>query len=511
MGLPVISAKTQGDPAGGVKTPDIPTRSDLPLNTPSSADSLASAGSKSASAALRLPVTYRDIPLFAAGTDVVAIVMSAVLAGQLYHYTVAPLVGEFSRTMAAAVFVAVLFVACMWARKLYEPSLLIVWGDQIRGFFLTWFGAFLLLFSGVFTWGVGKDLSRGTILLFFAIGGVLLLGHRMLWRAYLPGALAKGAVRGRNSVVILWEDGQGARLTDLLKRHGYRIAGLYHLGPSAEDSASAIEEVVSFVRGQDIDDIFLAPRSGHIVEVLDVAKALRVLPIPVTMIPDPSLAELVSNPRYELGSALALEIQRQPLSLSERLAKRFFDLVVASLALVFFMPLFAVVALAIKLDSKGSVLFQQTRSGFNGRPFKIYKFRSMTVAEDGETVGQATKGDKRVTRVGSFLRKTSIDELPQLLNVLRGEMSIVGPRPHAMAHDKLFAESVSHYAFRHHVKAGMTGWAQVNGARGETDTVEKIQRRVELDLWYVKHWSLALDFSIIVRTILVLFQDKNAY
>jgi lipopolysaccharide/colanic/teichoic acid biosynthesis glycosyltransferase len=135
----------------------------------------------------------------------------------------------------------------------------------------------------------------------------------------------------------------------------------------------------------------------------------------------------------------------------------------------------------------------------------------MTVAEDGDQVGQATKGDKRVTRVGAVLRKTSIDELPQLLNVLRGEMSIVGPRPHAMAHDKIFAESVSHYAFRHHVKAGMTGWAQVNGARGETDTVEKIQRRVELDLWYVKHWSLALDFSIIVRTVLVVLLDKNAY
>jgi putative colanic acid biosynthesis UDP-glucose lipid carrier transferase len=493
------------------KMPYTPTGSDLPLNTPTSADALASSGAPSDTSALRLPVTYRDIPLFAAATDVVAIVVSAVLAGQAYHYTIAPVMGEFSRTMASAVFVAVLFVASMWARKLYEPSLLIVWSDQIRGFFLTWIGAFLLLFSGVFTWGVGKDLSRGTILLFFAIGGLFLLGHRALWRAYLPGALAKGAVRGRNSVVILWEDGQGARLTDLLKRHGYRIAGLYQLGPSAEDSASAIEEVINFVRGQDIDDIFLAPRSGHVVEVLDVAKALRVLPIPVTMIPDPALAELVSNPRYELGSALALEIQRQPLSLSERLAKRAFDLIVASLALILFLPLFALVAAAIKLDSRGSVLFLQTRSGFNGRPFKIYKFRSMTVAEDGEKVGQATKNDKRVTRVGALLRKSSIDELPQLLNVLRGDMSIVGPRPHAMAHDKLFSESVSHYAFRHHVKAGMTGWAQVNGARGETDTIEKIQRRVELDLWYVKHWSLALDFSIIVRTVLVVLQDKNAY
>jgi putative colanic acid biosysnthesis UDP-glucose lipid carrier transferase len=462
-------------------------------------------------AAVRLPVTYRDIPIFAAGADILFVIAAAIIAGQLYHYTVTPMVAELSRNMAAAVFVAVLFVAAMWARKLYEPSLLMDWGDQIRGLTGTWCGAFLLLASGVFTWGVGKDLSRVTILLFFAVGGFLLVAHRLLWRVYLPKALANGAIRGRNSVVILWEDGQEDHFSKLLVRHGYRIAGIFQMGPSAEDSESAIGEVINFVRGQNIDDIFLAPRSGHFTEVLAAAKALRVLPIPVTMIPDPALAELVSNPRYELGSALALEIQRQPLSLSERAAKRFFDLVVASLALIFFLPLFGLVALAIKLDSKGPVLFRQKRGGFNSQPFKICKFRTMTVAEDGDQVGQATKGDMRVTRVGAVLRRTSIDELPQILNVLCGEMSIVGPRPHAMAHDKIFSESVSHYAFRHHVKAGMTGWAQVNGARGETDTVEKIQRRVELDLWYVKHWSLALDCSIIVRTVLVVLLGKNAY
>jgi len=507
---PAISTEAPNHRIRREESSDKPLRSELPI-PPSLIDDSAPAEEIAHQAALRLPVTYRDIPIFAAGADILVVVASAIIAGQLYHYTVGPMVAEFSRNMAAAVFVAVLFVAAMWARKLYEPSLLMDWGDQIRGLAGTWCGAFLLLASGVFTWGVGKDLSRGTILLFFAVGGVLLMAHRLLWRVYLPKALANGAIRGRTSVVILWEDGQEGHFSALLTRHGYRIAGIFQMGPSAEDSASAIEDVIDFVRGQAIDDIFLAPRTGHFYEVLAAAKALRVLPIPVTMIPDPTLAELVSNPRYELGSALALEIQRQPLSLSERAAKRLFDLTVASLALLFFLPIFGLVSLAIRLDSKGSVLFRQTRSGFNGRPFKIFKFRTMTVAEDGDQVGQATKGDKRVTRVGAVLRKTSIDELPQLLNVLRGEMSIVGPRPHAMAHDKIFAESVSHYAFRHHVKAGMTGWAQVNGARGETDTVGKIQRRVELDLWYVKHWSLALDFSIIVRTVLVVLQDKNAY
>lgn len=480
-------------------------------NSPAGADTIDQPDANANSASIQLPITYRDIPLFAAGADILLIAGAALAAGSVYHYTTEPIDGEFSRTMAGAVFVAVLFVAAMWARKLYEPSLLLVLGDQIRGFVGTWCGVFLLLASGVFTWGVGSDLSRVSILLFFVIGGSLLMIHRQFWRYYLPRALANGAIRGRNCVVILWEEGQGGRFSDLLVRHGYKIAKVFHLGPGADDRALGLQEVIDFVRGQDIDDIFLAPRAGQIMDVIEAGIALRALPIPVTMIPDPALAELVANPRYELGSALALEIQRQPLSLSERAAKRAFDLVFASLALIAFLPLFAIVSIAIALDSPGPILFRQTRSGFNGRPFKIFKFRTMTVTEDGAQVGQATKNDKRVTRVGAFLRKTSIDEIPQLLNVLRGEMSVVGPRPHAMAHDKIFAESVDHYAFRHHVKAGMTGWAQVNGARGETDTVEKIQRRVELDLWYVKHWSLALDFSIIVRTGLVVLQGNNAY
>jgi len=171
----------------------------------------------------------------------------------------------------------------------------------------------------------------------------------------------------------------------------------------------------------------------------------------------------------------------------------------------------AAVAIAIKLDSKGPVFFRQTRHGFNGRPFAIYKFRSMTVMEDGDVVQQARKNDHRVTRVGRWIRRLSIDELPQLLNVVYGDMSIVGPRPHASAHDRYFTSTIEKYAFRHHVKSGITGWAQVCGARGETDTLEKMQRRVELDLWYINNWSVWLDFSIMIRTIFVVFGTENAH
>ena len=177
----------------------------------------------------------------------------------------------------------------------------------------------------------------------------------------------------------------------------------------------------------------------------------------------------------------------------ERAVKRALDFVCAAIAIVFLSPLFLLIAIAIKLDSKGPVIFKQRRNGFNSKQFVIYKFRSMTVLEDGAVIAQARKNDRRVTRVGQILRRSSMDELPQLFNVLKGDMSLVGPRPHALAHDNEYKVLIAKYAFRHHVKPGMTGWAQVNGLRGETGRLEQMVDRVKLDLWYVNHWSLGLD------------------
>jgi exopolysaccharide biosynthesis polyprenyl glycosylphosphotransferase len=174
-------------------------------------------------------------------------------------------------------------------------------------------------------------------------------------------------------------------------------------------------------------------------------------------------------------------------------------------------PLLAVISLMIKLDSPGPVIFRQRRKGFNGREFTIYKFRTMSVLEDGATICQARRNDGRVTRIGRLLRATSIDELPQLVNVLEGDMSVVGPRPHALAHDDEYSNLIGRYAFRHHVKPGITGWAQVNGFRGETPEVELMKKRVDFDLWYINHWSAWLDFWITLRTCLELARGRNAY
>jgi undecaprenyl-phosphate galactose phosphotransferase/putative colanic acid biosynthesis UDP-glucose lipid carrier transferase len=179
--------------------------------------------------------------------------------------------------------------------------------------------------------------------------------------------------------------------------------------------------------------------------------------------------------------------------------------------LIVLVPLFLVVAMLIKLESRGPVIFSQRRKGFNGCEFKIFKFRTMNVLEDGHILPQARRNDPRVTRVGRILRNTSADELPQLLNVVRGQMSLVGPRPHAVAHDDGYTKVIAKYALRQHVKPGLTGWAQVNGFRGETAQIELMERRVECDLWYIKNWSFWLDLRILALTGFELLRRRNAY
>jgi undecaprenyl-phosphate galactose phosphotransferase/putative colanic acid biosynthesis UDP-glucose lipid carrier transferase len=195
----------------------------------------------------------------------------------------------------------------------------------------------------------------------------------------------------------------------------------------------------------------------------------------------------------------------------QSLAKTSLDMALALIALLLFLPLLLAVAVLIKLDSKGPVFFRQTRVGVNGTRFRIYKFRTMRTLEDGEEVRQATRNDNRITRIGRWLRATSVDELPQLINVLRGEMSLVGPRPHAVAHNNQYEPVIAEYAKRHQVKPGITGWAQVCGYRGETPDHELMRRRVEHDLWYIDNWSLVLDTVILARTVWALARPQNAY
>ena len=221
--------------------------------------------------------------------------------------------------------------------------------------------------------------------------------------------------------------------------------------------------------------------------------------------------------RFDEGYAEAIPLEVGPGVRGRRssqvdfAAKRVLDFVLAFILLTALAPLLALVAVAIRLDSPGPVLFRQTRLGINGRPFNILKFRTMTVLENGHRIVQARSNDPRVTRVGRFLRKTSIDELPQLTNVLKGEMSLAGPRPHARAHDEYYAAQIDNYVRRQAMKPGITGWAQVNGFRGETPTLDCMRRRVDCDLWYVDHFNIALDLEIFVRTVFQILRQRNVH
>jgi Undecaprenyl-phosphate glucose phosphotransferase len=349
------------------------------------------------------------------------------------------------------------------------------------------------------------------VILFWAGGVVVLLAHRAAWRFALPRALESGALRGRTIVSVACEQSVPPQFTENLTRHGYHAVAHFHISDGEAAAGDVIESIISLCRTSDVQEVMLFVDPEHMSNVRWIARRLRVLPLPVTLVPFGTLALLFQRARYDIGDTVAIELQRAALSPIEQATKRAIDIVLSLLALIVLSPILLAAAIAIRLDSPGPALFRQTRHGFNGRPFRIYKFRTMTVMENGDVVQQAQKSDKRVTRVGRWLRRYSIDELPQLLNVFLGDMSLVGPRPHASAHDRHFTSVIEKYAFRHHMKSGITGWAQVHGARGETDTIDKMQRRVELDIWYINNWSIWLDFSVMLRTVLVVFIGDNAH
>jgi exopolysaccharide biosynthesis polyprenyl glycosylphosphotransferase len=239
--------------------------------------------------------------------------------------------------------------------------------------------------------------------------------------------------------------------------------------------------------------------------------AFLTLPASIHLDPEKILSRFEDLRVSRLGPVLGLNLAREPLTVLEVLLKRVFDLAVSAAALFLLAPFFVMVAFLIKIDSHGPVLFVQRRYGFNQEPFRIFKFRSMTVGASHGEFQQATKDDIRITAIGRLLRRWNIDELPQLLNVFLGEMSLVGPRPHALPHDRAFEERVALYARRHNVKPGITGWAQVNGLRGETSTEELMRQRVEHDLYYIDNWSFGFDLKIILMTLFSSKAYRNAH
>jgi Undecaprenyl-phosphate glucose phosphotransferase len=272
-----------------------------------------------------------------------------------------------------------------------------------------------------------------------------------------------------------------------------------------------VTSVANFVRERNSREILLAVPWTDSGRIEFLREHIKALPVSVRLLPDMRVRSLTDYSSSARQNIMSVEILGAPLSSIEQGVKRALDIVLASMALVFFTPVMVLTAIAIKLDGPGPVIFRQSRKGFNHKQFVMLKFRTMTVQENGAVITQARRNDPRVTRIGRLLRAASIDELPQLINVLSGEMSLIGPRPHALAHDNEFEKLLGDYAFRHHVKPGMTGWAQCNGARGETPTLEHVRERVKLDLWYINNWSLWLDFQIMIKTFFEVLRKRNAF
>ncbi|HCA9408349.1 TPA: undecaprenyl-phosphate glucose phosphotransferase, partial [Klebsiella pneumoniae] len=246
-------------------------------------------------------------------------------------------------------------------------------------------------------------------------------------------------------------------------------------------------------------------------EMKELIRSLTDTTCSVILIPDIFTFNILQSRTEDVNGVPVVPLFDTPLNGINMVFKRLEDIILAAIIILLISPILLVIAAVVKATSPGPVIFKQTRYGMDGKPIKVWKFRTMKVMENDDTVKQATKNDVRVTRVGSFLRKTSLDELPQFFNVLFGGMSIVGPRPHAVAHNEQYRNLIEGYMLRHKVKPGITGWAQINGWRGETDTLDKMQKRVEFDLEYIREWNIWLDLKIIFLTIFKGFVNKSAY
>ncbi|CBG88932.1 undecaprenyl-phosphate glucose phosphotransferase [Citrobacter rodentium] len=295
---------------------------------------------------------------------------------------------------------------------------------------------------------------------------------------------------------------------------GFEVVGVYHdpkPGGVTSDWAGNFEQLIDDAKASRIHNVYIAMSMSDGAQVKKLVRELADTTCSVILIPDVFTFNILHSRIEEVSGVPVVPLYDTPLSGLNRLLKRAEDIILASLILLLISPVLCAIALAVKFSSPGPVIFRQTRYGMYGKPIKVWKFRSMKVMENDRVVTQATQNDPRVTKVGNFLRRTSLDELPQFINVLTGGMSIVGPRPHAVAHNEQYRQLIEGYMLRHKVKPGITGWAQINGWRGETDTLEKMEKRVEFDLEYIREWSIWFDIKIVFLTIFKGFVNKAAY
>jgi undecaprenyl-phosphate galactose phosphotransferase/putative colanic acid biosynthesis UDP-glucose lipid carrier transferase len=355
--------------------------------------------------------------------------------------------------------------------------------------------------------------SRGVELLYALYAMTLAPLARLTFARLVRAAHAADRLTGRR-VVLVGEESELNRLTaDDWLRFGVSEVARVTVAEGAqaisEEDRRRIALAIRLARtGRAVEIAILMPWSQDL-RIEETLEALRTSPLGVRLYPDAATRNLLGRTlEGYVDQHLSLELRRPPLGTFDRVAKRAFDIVIATTALAALAPAMLIVAVVVRATSPGPAIFTQARRGFDGGEFRIWKFRSMTVVEDGPNIRQATRNDPRVTAVGRWLRRTSLDELPQLVNVVKGEMSLIGPRPHALAHDDAYGAAIREYALRRHVKPGMTGAAQAAGLRGETRSLVEMQARVARDIWYIDNWSMHLDIRIAFQTLFQLFRNE---
>jgi Undecaprenyl-phosphate glucose phosphotransferase len=425
----------------------------------------------------------------------------------------------------AAVLTAALANSLMFqAFDLYSVPALSAFVKSFSRIVLGWSLVMAGLMAGAFFGKIGADFSRVWIATWYGSALTALFVERLVLSALVRRWIREGRLN-RRAVIV----GGGPEAEGLIKAleashdTDIRIAGIFddrgadRVSPvvAGYPKLGNIDELVNFARRSRIDLLIVSLPVTAERRLLQLLKKLWVLPVDIRLSAHSNALRFRPRTYSYIGNVPFIDVADKPIADWDHVKKWLFDKIAASVALILLAPVMAAIALLIKLDSKGPVLFRQKRQGFNNELIDVYKFRSMYVDHtDAEASKLVTKGDPRVTRVGRFLRKTSLDELPQFFNVLKGDLSLVGPRPHALkakAEDKLYSDVVDGYFARHRVKPGVTGWAQISGWRGETDTEEKIQRRVEHDLYYIENWSVTLDLYICLMTPFALLKGENAY
>jgi putative colanic acid biosynthesis UDP-glucose lipid carrier transferase len=342
----------------------------------------------------------------------------------------------------------------------------------------------------------------------------ILLGRQVVMRRAVSVAV-------RRTAIVVGAGPLGAKVATMLQNHpdlGSSFTGFFDdrgdvrvEGVAMQKLLGRLSDAAAYIREKGINEVYITLPLGSQPRIIELLEQLQGTTASIFYVPDVFGISIIQGRLQDLGGIPLVGICETPFTGTNELVKRISDIILSSIILVLISPILLVLAIGVKLSSPGPVIFKQRRNGLDGKEIMVYKFRSMRTMDNGPVVRQASKDDPRITPFGAFIRRTSLDELPQFFNVLQGRMSIVGPRPHAVAHNEQYRQLIKAYMVRHKVKPGITGWAQINGYRGETETIDKMRARVEYDLEYLRNWSLALDLKIILRTVPLMILDRSAY